>query len=220
MKHPELIVMLTWHDVTVENAKEIFLAAKDAPAKYWGFKDVGLPVEQMKDLTACMKEAGKVTFMECLGHTEEETMAGMRIAAECGFDILLGAHYFPESEKYAAELGLRHFPFIGQRRDHALFGTIEEITQEAVEVCKSTVAGINMSAFRYRDGAPEALIRSVVEAVEKPVTIAGSVDSFERIDFLKKCGIMAFTIGGAFFEKKFGETFSEQIAAVDAYLKR
>ena len=47
MAQTQLIVMLTWHDVTVQNAKEIFLEARDAPAKYWGFKDVGIDPEQM-----------------------------------------------------------------------------------------------------------------------------------------------------------------------------
>ena len=94
----KLIVMLTWHDRTVEDSKEIFMAAKDAPSDLWGFKDVGLPKEQMKELVQIMKDAGKTTFMESLAHTEEETKAGVETAVECGFDWLLGAHYFPATE--------------------------------------------------------------------------------------------------------------------------
>ena len=41
----DLIVMLTWHDVTVPDAKEVFLACKDAPAKHWGFKLEGTTPE-------------------------------------------------------------------------------------------------------------------------------------------------------------------------------
>ena len=37
---PELIVMLTHNDVTVANAREVFEGAKDAKAKFWGFKEV------------------------------------------------------------------------------------------------------------------------------------------------------------------------------------
>ena len=38
---PELIVMLTWHDKTVEDAIEVFESAKDAPAsKKWGFRKI------------------------------------------------------------------------------------------------------------------------------------------------------------------------------------
>ena len=32
--------------------------------------------------------------------------------------------------------------------------------------------------------------------------------------------IAAFSIGGAFFEEKFGKTFAEQIAVVEDYLKK
>ena len=60
--YPELIVMLTHNDRTVENAIEIFEACKDTKAKFWGFKEVGLPVDKMKQLCAMMKAAGKTTF--------------------------------------------------------------------------------------------------------------------------------------------------------------
>ena len=50
---PEIIIMLTHHDVTVKNAAEVFEECKDIEAvKLWGFKNVGLPKDQMKTLTA------------------------------------------------------------------------------------------------------------------------------------------------------------------------
>ncbi|MBC8536404.1 hypothetical protein [Feifania hominis] len=219
MAQTQLIVMLTWHDVTVQNAKEIFLEARDAPAKYWGFKDVGIDPEQMKDLVACMKDAGKTTFMECLATDEAGTERGIRIAADCGFDYLLGAHYYEATNRLAAEKKLRHMPFVGTRRNHNLYGTIEEIASEAAQVCRSTVTGINISAYRYQDGDPRELICSVLAAIDKPLSVAGSVSTLEQIDFLRSAGAWAFTIGGAFFEKKFGETFSEQIEFVDRRLR-
>ena len=54
-KHPELIVMLTHNDRTVADAAEIFEACKDSKAQYWGFKEEGLPLDQMKQLYARMK---------------------------------------------------------------------------------------------------------------------------------------------------------------------
>ena len=56
--------MLTHHDVTVKNAAEIFEACKDLPVKYWGFKNVGLPKDEMKALAGAMKAAGKTTFLK------------------------------------------------------------------------------------------------------------------------------------------------------------
>ena len=44
--------MLTHHDVTVKNAHEVFEQCKDIEeVKYWGFKNVGLPKDEMKALT-------------------------------------------------------------------------------------------------------------------------------------------------------------------------
>lgn len=220
MEKTELIVMLTWHDVTVKNAREIFLGAKDAPARYWGFKDVGLPMEEMKELAACMKENGKTTFMECLAHTKEDTAKGIETALACGFDVLLGAHYFPETEKTALSYGLKHLPFIGKRENHMLHGAVEDIAAEAAYICEQGVYGINLSGYRYEDGDPKELIRAVNKAIDRPLSIAGSVNTWEQIDFLKANGVRAFTIGGAFFEKKFGDTFADQIKAVCDYLER
>lgn len=68
-------------------------------------------------------------------------------------------------------------------------------------------------------GDPAELIRAVCNAVEKPLTLMGSVNSYERLDVLKEVpNLFGFTIGGAFFEKVFGETFPEQIEAVHNYL--
>ena len=62
---PEIIIMLTHHDVTVKNAHEVFEQCKDIEeVKYWGFKNVGLPKDEMKALTAAMKAAGKTTFLK------------------------------------------------------------------------------------------------------------------------------------------------------------
>ena len=82
-KKPELIVMLTWHDYTVENAQQVFDECKDSMARCWGMKEHSLPVEQMKELYAKMKACGKTTFLEVVAYTEEEGLTGARLAAEC-----------------------------------------------------------------------------------------------------------------------------------------
>ena len=44
MKHtPELIVMLTHNDVTVPDAAAVFARCQHTRARYWGFKEEGLP---------------------------------------------------------------------------------------------------------------------------------------------------------------------------------
>ena len=62
---PNLIVMLTNNDVTVKDAYEIFESCKDLDeVQYWGFKNVGLPKDEMKRLVQAMKAAGKTTYLE------------------------------------------------------------------------------------------------------------------------------------------------------------
>ena len=75
---PELVVMLTCNDQTVENAIGLFDQLKDTPIIYWGFKDAGLPSDKMKQLVADMKAAGKTTNLEVVSLSEKEGMEAAR----------------------------------------------------------------------------------------------------------------------------------------------
>ncbi len=60
-----------------------------------------------------------------------------------------------------------------------------------------------------------------VKQVRGNVCLAGSVSSFQRLSEIKATSAWAFTIGGAFFEKKFCEgTFADNINAVLDYLDK
>lgn len=223
MAHPELIVMLTHNDKTAPNSKEIFLSAKDAPATFWGFKDEGLSVAEMKELVVLMKAAGKITFVECLAFDEEKGLAAAKVAVECGFDYMMGSLYFDSIGEYTEAHGMKYLPFIGDQRGATLYGTLEEIVADAVATARKKVYGVDLCGYRWV-GDPEQLIPAVCKAVTeetgKPVCCVGSVDSYQRLDVMKSAGLWAFSIGGAFFEDKFGEGFSRQIAVVDEYLKK
>ena len=91
--YPELIVMLTHNDRTVENAIEIFEACKDTKAKFWGFKEVGLPVDKMKQLCTMMKQAGKTTFLRILSGDLEPTTGEVIIPKEERMSILKQDHF-------------------------------------------------------------------------------------------------------------------------------
>ena len=84
---PELVVMLTHNDQTVPNAIEIFKEAKDSKAKFWGFKEIGLPEDKMKELVGMMKEAGKTTFLEVVDYTEEDRRP-LRVRHPDGHSVL------------------------------------------------------------------------------------------------------------------------------------
>ena len=113
-KNLQLIVMLTHNDKTVANALEVFEKCKDTKAQFWGFKEAPLPLSEMKELYAYMKTCGKTTFLEVVAYTEEEGMAGAKVAAECGCDVLMGTCFSDAINAFCHEHGLKYMPFAGK----------------------------------------------------------------------------------------------------------
>lgn len=222
---PELIVMLTNNDITVKNAAEVFESCKDLPAAKWGFKDVGLPKEEMTGLAKAMKEAGKETYLEVVTYTEEGCLEGARLAAECGFDHLTGALPFPSVYAFVKEHGLQYSPFCGKVGGSpvALTGTIDEIVSSAKKCIEEGASGVDLTAYRYTEGDPVELTKAVVNAVgADKVCIAGSIGNTERMDAMKAAGVAEYTMGSALFNANFvkGGTFRDNLIYVLDYLNR
>lgn len=215
-----LIVMLTHNDVTVNNAYEIFEQCKNSKAKYWGFKEHNLPMEQMKKLYKYMKKCGKATFLEVVEYTEKGGLEGARMAVECECDILMGTIFYDSINKFCKMNNLKYMPFVGQveERPSILKGNVAEMINEANNYIKKGAYGIDLLGYRYEGNAVE-LNEKIVSNVNAPVCIAGSINSYERLDEVKNIKPWAFTIGSAFFENKFGNEFSEQINNVCDYIK-
>ena len=220
---PELIVMLTYNDKTVEDALELFNRLKDTPVTHWGFKDVGLPPEEMKKVVDSMNAAGKTTYLEVVSLTEEEGLAGAKLAAECGFNILMGTVFFDSINDYLKDKPVKYYPFPGHVHSHPsiLDGTIAEIVQHARDMQAKGVDGMDLLTYRYTGDAPK-LLREVVKATGVPLVSAGSIDSFDRIAEVRDTGAWGFTIGTAFFEKKFVPqgSFRENMMAVWDWLQK
>ncbi|HSJ85645.1 MAG TPA: hypothetical protein VK909_00430 [Anaerolineales bacterium] len=220
---PELIVMLTHQDQTVPDALEIFERVKDYPIKYWGFKDVGLPPKEMERVVAAMTDAGKITFLEVVSLSEEEGLRGASLAVDLGFDILMGTVYYPSIRAYLQDKPVRYYPFPGHVHSHPsiLDGKIEDIVAHACELEGYGVHGLDLLTYRY-NGEAAYLLKKVVDATHIPIVSAGSIASFERIQEVWKAGAWAFTIGSAFFEKKFvpNGSFDENVWAVCNWLQQ
>ena len=219
---PNLVVMLTHHDRTVEQAFAVFEACKNTKAKYWGFKEEPLPLGQMKELAAYMRECGKVTTLEVVAYTEKECVEGARRAVECGVDYLMGTMYFDEVRDLCHEAGIRYMPFVGKvtGRPSVLDGTLEGMIEEASRYVEKGVDGIDLLGYRYT-GDAVALNKGFVRAMSElgvPVCLAGSVNSVQRLDEVKDAAPWAFTIGGAFFEHAFGKDIATQIDKVCEYM--
>ena len=218
---PKLIVMLTHNDHTVENASEIFESCKNSKAQYWGFKEKPLPISEMKSLFSRMKSCGKTTFLEVVEYDEESGLHGAKIAKECGCDILMGTVFFDSINQFCKENNMKYMPFVGQitNRPSILEGSIEDMISEAKEYLAKGVYGFDLLGYRYT-GDPVKLNNAFVQAIEAPVCLAGSVDSYERLDEVIEANPWAFTVGSAFFDKKFGTDFHEQINNVCNYMEK
>ena len=220
---PQLIVMLTHHDLTVPNALQLFERTKEYPILHWGFKDVGLPPEAMQDLVKAMKAAGKTTFLEVVSLSEEEGLRGAQLAIEYSFDILMGTVFFPSIGAYLKDKPVRYYPFPGRVHSHPsiLDGTVDEIVTHACELETYGAHGLDLLTYRYTGDAAH-LLDQVVQATKIPIVSAGSIASFDRITEVWDCGAWGFTIGSAFFDGEFVPrgSFEENVLAVCTWLEQ
>lgn len=218
---PEIIIMLTHHDVTVQNAAEVFEACKDLPVKFWGFKNVGLPKDQMKALCQAMKAAGKTTFLEVVTYDEASCLDGAQTAIDCGFDYLMGTIYYDSVAKLLCDNNMAYLPFVGKvsGSPSILEGSNEEIIQNAKDLMAKGIKGFDILAYRHViDG--EKLAYEFCKTIDAEICIAGSINSFGRIDTMFDIGPWTFTMGSALFEKKFvaDGSFRDNLKAVADYM--
>lgn len=220
---PKFILMLTYYDSTVRDALKIFCECKDLDIQHWGFKDVGLPPEEMKELVREMKEARKTTYLEVVSLSEDEGLRGAQLAVEAGFDILMGTVFFDSILDYLKDKPIKYYPFPGHVYGHPsiLDGTIEEIVNHACFLESKGLQGMDLLTYRYV-GDAATLLAEVVEATSVPIVSAGSIDSYERIVEVWDAGAWGFTIGSALFDKKFvtDGSFKDNAQAVCDWLER
>lgn len=116
---------------------------------------------------------------------------------------------------------MKYMPFVGEitGRPSVLEGSIDNMIAQAKECLAKGVYGFDLLGYQYT-GNPVELNNAFVEAIQAPVCLAGSIDSYQRLDEVPETNPWAFTIGSAFFEEKFGSTFSEQINNVCDYIDK
>ena len=141
---------------------------------------------------------------------------------EAGFDILMGTVFFDTINDYLKDKPVKYYPFPGHVHSHPsiLDGTIEEIVQHTRSMEAKDVDGVDLLTYRYTGDAP-ALLTEVVKSTRVPVVSAGSIDSYDRIAEVRDTGAWGFTIGTAFFEKKFipDGSFRDNMMAVWNWLQ-
>ncbi|WP_363282163.1 cupin domain-containing protein [Mesorhizobium sp.] len=213
------IFMLTRNDRTVEDASKQLQTALKLGVRHIGFKDIGLPIEQLKSLNAAIKAGGATSYLEVVSLDRDSEVVSARAATEIGVDVLLGGTRVDDVLPVIAGIDIQYCPFPGRITGHPsmLEGSIAEIVDSARALAaRDGVHGLDLLAYRSKEDVP-ALIKAVCAAVSKPVYVAGSIDTPERIGAVKDAGAAGFTIGTAALDGKYPapeKDVSSQLAAI------
>lgn len=199
------IFMLTRNDRTVEDASEQLKIALSLGIRHIGFKDIGLPIDQLKAINQTIKEGGATSYLEVVSLDRESELVSAKAATAIGVDVLLGGTRVDDVLSIVAGTDIQYFPFPGRITGHpsVLEGSIEEIVESAKALtAREGVHGLDLLAYRSNEDVP-ALIKAVCAAVSKPVYVAGSIDTPERMGVVKEAGAAGFTIGTAALDSKY-----------------
>lgn len=213
------IFMLTRNDRTVASAAEQLKVALDLGIRHIGFKDIGLPMHRLKALNDAIRAGGAMSYLEVVSLDRDSEVASARGAVEIGVDMVLGGTRVDDVLPVIAGSGIAYCPFPGRITGHpsVLEGSIAEIVASAQALAAHDgVHGLDLLAYRSSQEVP-ALIAAVCKAVPKPVYVAGSIDTAERIAVVKEAGAAGFTIGTAALDGKYpaeGTELSSQLTAI------
>jgi mannose-6-phosphate isomerase-like protein (cupin superfamily) len=213
------IYMLTRNDRTVEDALEQLQTALRLGVRHIGFKDIGLPLAQLKALNKAIKKGGVTSYLEVVSLDRDSEAASATAAVEIGVDVLLGGTRVDDVLPIIQGTDIRYFPFAGRISGHpsVLEGKIDEIVASARAItARDGVHGLDLLAYRSKEDVP-ALMTAVCAAVSKPVIVAGSIATPDRISVVKEAGAAGFTIGTAALDGKYpatGPDASSQLAAI------
>jgi len=213
------IFMLTRNDRTVPDASQQLQTALSLGVRHMGFKDIGLPIEQLKLLNAAIKAGGATSYLEVVSLDRESEMVSAQAAVDIGVDVLLGGTRVDDVLPIIKGTGIQYFPFAGRITGHpsVLEGSIEDIVESAKTItAKDGVHGLDLLAYRSKENVP-ALMKAVCAAVAKPVFMAGSIDTPEQIAAVQDAGAAGFTIGTAALDGKYpakGKDVPSQLSAI------
>ena len=214
----DFILMLTENDRTLPDARARVDEALEGGVRHIGFKDVGLPLTELKALAHSIRAAGGRSYLEVVSLDEASELASARAAVDLDVDCLLGGTRASLVTEITRDHPVRYYPFPGRISGHpsVLEGPLGDILASARDLAElEHVHGLDLLAYRF-DGDVPALMRQVAQAVAKPVIVAGSIDSAARIETVARAGASGFTVGTAAFAGAFpgGAGFTDQVRAI------
>lgn len=201
----DFIFMLTRQDRTVIDCLETFEDVRSAGVGHVGFKDVGVPLETLKELNKSIKATGATSYMEVVSETTEDCMRSARNAVEIGVDRLLGGTDVGPILETLAGTNIEYLPFPGRPEGHPtwLGGSPDEVENDCRRFAEVGCAGADLLAYRATEADPLDLVRAARRGMDGYLVVAGSIDSPERIRAVAEAGADGFTIGTAALEGAF-----------------
>ncbi|MEL6643335.1 MAG: methylglyoxal synthase [Pseudomonadota bacterium] len=215
----DFILMLTSNDRTIPDARDRLEQALEGGVRHIGFKDVGLPLTDLKAIGDRIRASGGRSYLEVVSLDEDSELASARAAIELDVDCLLGGTRAAAVTQITRDHPVRYYPFPGRITGHpsVLEGSAADIVTSAKRLADlEHVHGLDLLAYRYAGDVPD-LMRQVCEAVPKPVIMAGSIDRAERIMAAAEAGATGFTVGTAALDGVFDPDdagFAAQVRAI------
>jgi hypothetical protein len=201
----DFIFMLTRDDQTIEDCLEVYDSVRAVPMRHVGFKDVGVPPEVLRRLHDQLKRDGHRTYMEVVSTSPERCLRSAAVGVKLGVDCLLGGTQIDRILPLLKGTGTGYYPFPGIPAGHPtkLGGTPERIAADTARMIGSGCAGVDLLAFRATEADPLDLIRAARGATDRPVIVAGSINTPARIREVAAAGADLFTIGTAALDGSF-----------------
>lgn len=215
----EFILMLTEDDRTIADAPARLEEAMEGGARHIGFKDVGLPFDALKGLADTIRAAGGRSYLEVVSLDAESELASARAAVSLDVDCLLGGTRADLVTDVTRSHPLRYYPFAGRISGHpsVLEGDVDAIVASARRLADlEHVHGLDLLAYRHQ-GDVAHLMQAVCAAVGKPVIMAGSIDSEDRVLAAATAGAAGFTVGTAALNETFPSAvpgFAAQVRSI------
>lgn len=213
------IFMLTRHDRTIVDARAQLDVALALGLRHIGFKDIGLPIDELRDLNAAIKAGGATSYLEVVSLDRDSEIASARVAAEMEVDWLLGGTRADDVLPIVTGSAICYCPFPGRIVGHPsrLEGSVAEIVASARSLAeRDGVHGLDLLAYRSNENV-KALIEAVCASAAKPVFVAGSIETPTQIKTIRNAGAAGFTIGTAALDGRYpsgGQTIAGQIKAI------
>jgi glycerate-2-kinase len=195
----DFIFMLTRDDQTIEDCLETFTAIETLGLSHVGFKDMGVPPDTLRELHQRIRATGATTYLEVVSTDQEACRASARTARELGVDRLMGGTEVEDMLGELAGTAIEYLPFPGLPVGHPtlLGGSPALVERQCRDFAGQGCAGVDLLAYRATEADPIDLVRAARRGTAGYLVVAGSVDSAERIDDLRRAGADAFTIGSA-----------------------